>query len=91
MNDTGNEAAWCVWSKDFEYNTMLNGIHAGTGPVLDRLLTLMPCGDWTIDDGDDEKGTTYCQYAWYENNDPSTGNYLLGVWTEIDEQTGCMK
>lgn len=91
IDGKGNSAAWCVWSKDFDYNTMHACISNECGPVLDRLMTLMPCVDWTIDDGDDERGTTYCQYVAYENNDSETGNYLLGVWTEIDEQTGCMK
>lgn len=92
MNNKCSEAAWCLWSKDFNYNFMsVPCISDKCGPVLDKLLTLMPCADWVIDDGEVEKGTTYCQYVWYENNDSETGNYLLAVWTEIDEETGCMK
>ena len=77
-----------IYSKDFDDNITNIGIVNRNAPVYDRLITLMPCADWTIDDGDDERGTTYCQYTHYEKG---TDNYLLGVWTEIDEQTGYMK
>lgn len=91
MDDNGNSDSWCLWSKEFDKNITNIGITNHCPPVLDRLLTLMPCGEWTIDDGEDVRGTDYCQYVWYEGNNPETGNYLLGAWYEIDEQTGCMK
>lgn len=84
----GNEVM-LIWSKDFDRNIMERTVTGTVGPVLDRLLTLMTCADWQPDDGDDIPGTTYCQYAHYEKDNQA--NYLIGVWCEVDEQTGCMK
>lgn len=75
-----------IYSKDFDANITNIGLVNHNAPIYDRLITLMPCADWTIDDGDDERGTTYCQYTHYEQD---TDNYLLGMWTEYEN--GCMK
>lgn len=62
--------------------------YLGNNPVKELARMTMPYRDWTFDDGDDAKGTNYCQYVSYDgdNND----NYLLAVWCEVDEN-GCMK
>lgn len=59
--------------------------HLGKNPVKELARMKMPYRDWTFDDGDDAKDTTYCQYASYESNDGCYGNYLLAVWAEVDE------
>lgn len=64
--------------------------HLGNNPVKELAKMTMPYRDWVIDDGEDERGTSYCQYASYESNDTYYGNYLLAVWCEVDEN-GCMK
>lgn len=56
--------------------------------VLAMCMAVMPYRDWTLDDGDDVKSTNYCQYVSYDKDNHN--NYLLAVWTELDEN-GCMK
>jgi hypothetical protein len=75
-----------VYSRDFFVNMTE---FAGGSPVFGMCMGTMGYRDWTFDDGDDAKGTTYCQYVSYDvdNHD----NYLLAVWCEIDEESGCMK
>ena len=48
---------------------------------------VMPLTDWDIDDGDDNNGTTYCQYVAYTDG----SSYMLASWNEIDERTGSIK
>ena len=74
-----------VYSRDFFVNMT---DFAGGSPVFGMCIGTMPYRDWTIDDGDDAKGTTYCQYVSYDGDNHA--NYLLAVWTELDEN-GCMK
>ena len=74
-----------VYSRDFFYNTT---VFADCSPVFDICIGTMPYRDWMFDDGDDVKGTTYCQYVSYDGDNHD--NYLLAVWTELDEN-GCMK
>ena len=62
--------------------------HLGNNPVMELARATMPYRDWRFDDGDDAKGTTYCQYVSY--NSDNYNNYLLAVWCEVDEN-GCMK
>jgi len=42
----------------------------------------MPFRHWSIDDGDDVVGCTYCQYVSYDDNKE---DYLLASWYEVDE------
>ena len=62
--------------------------HLGKNPVMELAGAAMPYRDWTFDDGDDANGTNYCQYVSYDGDNHA--NYLLAVWTELDEN-GCMK
>lgn len=71
-----------IYSKDFDANITNIGIVNRNTPIYDRLITLMPCADWTFDDGNDERGTAYCQYVCYDGDNPA--NYLLAVWIEFD-------
>ena len=63
--------------------------YLGNNPVKELARMTMPYRDWVIDDGEDERGTSYCQYTSYD--DDNHDNYLLAVWCEIDEKNGCMK
>lgn len=74
-----------VYSRDFFFNMT---DFAGGSPVFGICMGTMPYRDWTFDDGDDTRGTTYCQYASYDKDDDD--NYLLAVWCELDEN-GCVK
>ena len=62
--------------------------HLGNNPVMELARATMPYRDWRFDDGDDAKGTTYCQYVSYDGDNHD--NYLLAVWCELDDN-GCMK
>ena len=79
MAHVGNNCM-VIYSKYFDTNITNVRIVNRNAPIYDRLVALMPCADWTIDDGDDERGTAYCQYTHYEKG---TDNYLLGVWDEL--------
>ncbi len=68
-----------IYSRDFFFNKTS---FAEDGPVFGMCMGTMPYRDWTFDDGDDVKGTTYCQYVSY---DGSNRNYLLAVWCKVDE------
>ena len=70
-----------VYSRDFFCN--MADWFAGGSPVFGMCIGTMPYRDWTFDDGDDVKGTTYCQYVSYDKDNHN--NYLLAVWTELDE------
>ena len=70
-----------VYSRDFFYN--MTEFAACGSPVLGICVGAMPYRDWTLDDGDDAKSTTYCQYVSYDGD--NRDNYLLAVWTEVDE------
>lgn len=74
-----------VYSRDFFFNMT---DFAGGSPVFGMCIGTMPYRDWTFDDGDDAKGTNYCQYVSYDGD--NRDNYLLAVWCELDEN-GCMK
>ena len=74
-----------VYSRDFFFNMTE---FAGGSPVFGMCMGTMPYRDWTFDDGDDAKGTNYCQYVSYDGDNHE--NYLLAVWCEVDEN-GCMK
>lgn len=80
MAHVGNNCM-IIYTNDFDANITNIGIVNRNPPIYDWLTSLMPCVGWTIDDGNDERGTTYCQYTHYERG---TDNYLLGVWTELD-------
>ena len=75
----------CIYSQDFYFNFM---DYNGKRPVIAMINGIIGFRDWVFDDGNDIKGTTYCQYASY--NDDNHANYLLAVWCEVDEN-GCMK
>ena len=75
-----------VYSRDFFCNMT---DFAGGSPVFGMCMGTMPYRDWTFDDGDDAKGTKYCQYVSYDGDNHD--NYLLAVWCEVDEESGCMK
>ena len=74
-----------VYSRDFFCNMT---DFAGGSPVFGICMGTMPYRDWMFDDGDDAKGTNYCQYVSYDGDNHE--NYLLAVWCEVDEN-GCMK
>lgn len=71
-----------VYSQDFPFNFMEFN---GQRPVLALTNGLMGFRDWTPDDGDDTKGTTYCQYVSYDKDNEGYENYLLAAWYELDE------
>ena len=77
--------AMLVYSQDFPFNFMEFN---GRRPVLALTNSIMGFRKWVFDDGDDAKGTNYCQYVSYDGDNHD--NYLLAVWTELDEN-GCMK
>ena len=56
---------------------------------LSILKVILPRIDWQLDDGEDCKGSNYCQYVCY--TDDSKDSCLLASWNEIDEKTGCIK
>ena len=75
-----------IYSHDYNHNVTEKYDH---DPVFRMVCNQMPfLREWTADDGDDEPGTNYCQYTYYE---PGTDNYLLAAWYEIDEEKGCIK
>lgn len=75
-----------VYSRDFTRN--MTDFFADGKTVLAMCIAAMPYREWKFDDGDDAKGTTYCQYVSYDGDNHD--NYLLAVWCELDEN-GCMK
>ena len=77
--------AMLIYSMDYLVNFTE---YFGKNPVKELARMTMPYRDWTFDDGDDAKGTTYCQYVSYDGDNHN--NYLLAVWCEVDEN-GCMK
>lgn len=74
------EDVMLVYSRDFFGNMTY---FAGDSPVFGMCMRTMPYRDWTFDDGDDTKGTNYCQYVSYEENNHN--NYLLAIWCKVDE------
>ena len=74
-----------LYSRDFFCNMT---DFAGGSPVFGICMGLMGYRHWTFDDGDDARGTNYCQYVSY--NGDNHDNYLLAVWCELDEN-GCVK
>jgi hypothetical protein len=68
-----------IYSRDFFYYMTE---FAGSSPILAMCMGIMGYRDWIFDDGDDAKGTTYCQYVSY---DGGNHNYLLAVWCKVDE------
>lgn len=75
-----------IYSRDFFFNMT---DFAGGSPVFGICKGTMPYRDWIFDDGDDAKGTNYCQYVSYDGDNHD--NYLLAAWCEVDEESGCMK
>lgn len=69
-----------VYSRDFFVNMTE---FAGGSPVFGMCMGTMPYRDWTFDDGDDAKGTNYCQYVSYDSDNHD--NYLLAVWCDVNE------
>lgn len=71
-----NNGAMVIYSKDYVFNvTQFNS-------VLTLAELCMPFRHWSIDDGDDVVGCTYCQYVSYDDNKE---DYLLASWYEVDE------
>lgn len=84
-SNNGNENIMDVFVMETNVNnTLLTG---DKHPVLQMAKSVMPLTEWLLDDGDDNKGTTYCQYVAYTDGE----SYLLASWNEIDEKTGCIK
>ena len=75
-----------LYSNDFNLNVTEYDEHH---PVLRMTLNAMRFREWTFDDGNDSNGTTYCQYVSYDGDNHD--NYLLAVWCEVDEESGCIK
>lgn len=78
MAHVGNDMM-IIYSRDYSFNKA--DFTCGC-PVFGMCENIMGYRDWTFDDGDDAKGTTYCQYVSYDSNNH---NYLLAVWCEVDE------
>jgi len=76
-----------ICSKDFDFNVSKVAPH-DSHPVYEMCKIMMGFKEWTFDDGDDFGGTTYCQYVSYDKD--NRDNYLLAVWTELD-QNGFVK
>lgn len=81
----GNDMMF-VYSRNFTRN--MTDFFADGKMVLAMCMAVMRYRDWTLDDGDDVKSTTYCQYVSCDKDNHN--NYLLAVWTELDEN-GRMK
>lgn len=84
-SNNGNENIMDVFVMETNVNNTL--LINDDKPVLQMAKAVMPLTDWDIDDGDDNNGTTYCQYVAYTDGN----NYLLASWNEIDERTGSIK
>lgn len=84
-SNNGNENIMDVFVMETNVNNTL--LINDDKPVLQMAKAVMPLTDWDIDDGDDNNGTTYCQYVAYTDG----SSYMLASWNEIDERTGCIK
>lgn len=70
-----------LYSRDFDYNPTL------FASVLEMAEVKMNSVKWSLDDGDDNGMTDYCQYVAYVGNE----DYLLASFNEIDPVNGCIK
>lgn len=77
--ERGNETSMVIFE---EYANIESTYAYKSNPIYELAHKVMPFVKWEFDDGDDKRGTNYCQYCSYE---AGTDNYLLAAWNEIDE------
>lgn len=76
----GNDAMR-ICSREYDWN--ITDI-ANENPIYKMVKIFMPfTSTWELDDGEDETGTTYCQYVSYDKHNKD--KYLLAVWVGVDE------